>query len=80
QLTMRTFHIGGVAQAGSEDDKISLKNAFILNSIEGFNVNVDNGILFTRKGTLKIINVFYEEKVKNIKEIKVLDSQRVIKG
>lgn len=80
QLTMRTFHIGGVAQAGSEDDKISLKNAFILNGIEGFNVRVDNGILFTRKGTLKIINVFYEEKIKNIKEIKVLDSQRVIKG
>ncbi|QMU99170.1 DNA-directed RNA polymerase subunit beta' [Borrelia sp. A-FGy1] len=80
QLTMRTFHIGGVAQAGSEDDKISLKNTFILNGIEGFNVNVDVGLLFTRKGILKVINVIYEEDIRLIKEIKVLDGQKVIKG
>ncbi|UGQ16070.1 DNA-directed RNA polymerase subunit beta' [Borrelia sp. RT5S] len=80
QLTMRTFHIGGVAQAGSEDDKISLKNTFILNGIEGFNVKVDDGLLFTRKGTLKIINVIYEEDVSLVGEIKVVDSQKVIKG
>ncbi|BCR20991.1 DNA-directed RNA polymerase subunit beta' [Borrelia miyamotoi] len=80
QLTMRTFHIGGVAQAGSEDDKISLKNSFILNGIEGFNVQIDGKLLFTRKGTLKIINVIYEEDIKDVNDLKVLDSQKVIKG
>ncbi|WP_024655423.1 DNA-directed RNA polymerase subunit beta' [Borrelia hispanica] len=80
QLTMRTFHIGGVAQAGSEDDKIALKNAFILNGLEGFNVQVDGGLLFTRKGVLRVINVIYEESIKKIKKLKVSDSQKVIKG
>ena len=51
QLTMRTFHEGGVAHATAEEDKIVFKHDAIINEIKGDLLisKRDNAKLFTRK-------------------------------
>ncbi len=61
QLTMRTFHIGGVATRENEDNFITLKYPVLIGDIVGSRVKLKTGeTLMTRKGYLKVAKVFEE--------------------
>ena len=61
QLTMRTFHIGGTATSGAEENKIALSHPSVINSIVGSLVKTDDGSrLFTRKGYIFFSRVLNE--------------------
>lgn len=80
QLTMRTFHIGGVATRDTEDNFIALKYPVLINSISGSRVQLKTGeTVMTRKGYLKVSRVFEQLDTKEFKKIEVTDRQRVAK-
>ncbi len=59
QLTMRTFHIGGVATKGSEENRTLLKFPILIKGIHGNYVQQKNkNMLFTRKGSLTVSRIF----------------------
>ncbi|MDR1894051.1 MAG: DNA-directed RNA polymerase subunit beta' [Spirochaetales bacterium] len=58
QLTMRTFHIGGVATKASEENRISLHYPVLVRDIKGMVITLDDGsMLFTRKGHLFVARI-----------------------
>ena len=80
QLTMRTFHAGGVATSSSEDKTIKLKYPVIVQSITGVHVEMDDGSwLFTRKGSMMVTRIVEEYDIANGDKLLVKDGDRVAK-
>ena len=81
QLTMRTFHIGGTATSGSEENRISFNHPVIVNSISGSRIETSEGVkLFTRKGHLYYSRVLAEVATKSTDTMLVEDGSRVFAG
>ena len=58
QLTMKTFHIGGVATGVSEENRVYLPHPCVIREVRGKNVELGSGNrLFTRKGHLSVNRV-----------------------
>ena len=80
QLTMRTFHAGGVATSSSEDKTIKLKYPVIVQSVTGVHVEMDDGSwLFTRKGSMMVTRIVEEYDIANGDKLLVKDGVRVAK-
>ena len=80
QLTMRTFHAGGVATKVSEEKTITLKYPVIVNSITGTHVEMDDGSsLFTRKGYMLVTRIVKDFKIEKGDKLLVKDGDRVAK-
>jgi DNA-directed RNA polymerase subunit beta' len=88
QLTMRTFHTGGVAINISEENRIFLKHPVYVKDITGAHVDkVDEKtgeptgvMLFTRKGHATISRIMERHKLESHDELLVENDQRVIRG
>ncbi|MDD3996130.1 MAG: DNA-directed RNA polymerase subunit beta' [Sphaerochaetaceae bacterium] len=81
QLTMRTFHIGGTATSGAEENKLVLGHDAVINNITGSIVETDNGSrLFTRKGFIKFSRVLSSIPTGGNETILVQDGDRVYHG
>jgi DNA-directed RNA polymerase subunit beta' len=80
QLTMRTFHIGGVATKVSEENRIFLKYPVYIRDVTGMHVELSDGRwLFTRKGYTVVNRVMKEYKLESKDEILVEDGQRIVR-
>ncbi len=80
QLTMRTFHAGGVATSASEDKTIKLKYPVIIQSITGAHVEMDDGSwLFTRKGSMMVTRIVKEFTIEKGDKLLVKDGDRIVK-
>jgi DNA-directed RNA polymerase subunit beta' len=81
QLTMRTFHIGGVATKVSEENRIFLKYPVYIREVSGVHVELPDGHwLFTRKGYTVVNRVMKEFKIESKDELLVEDGKRIIRG
>jgi len=81
QLTMRTFHIGGVATKISEENNITLKYPVYIKDVVGTNVPLDNGhLLFTRRGHAIVNKVMKEYKLEKGDKLMIQDGKRVTRG
>jgi DNA-directed RNA polymerase subunit beta' len=88
QLTMRTFHTGGVAINISEENRIFLKYPVYIKDVTGAHVEkVDEktgestGVwLFTRKGHAVVCRVMEKYKLESRDELLVDSGQRIIHG
>ena len=81
QLTMRTFHIGGVATKISEDNNITLKYPVYIKDVVGTKIELDNGhLLFTRKGHAIVNKVMREYKLERGDKLMVQDGKRIDHG
>jgi DNA-directed RNA polymerase subunit beta' len=81
QLTMRTFHIGGAATKISEENRIYLRYAVLVESITGNTVPVKGGnYLFTRKGYIMVRRILRSFDLKSGDRVMVKDGQKVLKG
>ena len=81
QLTMRTFHIGGTATSGAEENRIAFTHPIVVNSITGTLTETAEGArLFTRKGFLFFSRVLGEVPVKSGVKVLVNDGDRVFVG
>ena len=83
QLTMRTFHIGGVATKVSEESRITFKFPVYIRDIGPENkfIKLDNGnLLFTRKSYVKYNRVMREYKVESGDKLLVSDGRRINRG
>lgn len=81
QLTMRTFHVGGVASKSSEDNRIVLKYPALVERIEARAwVEMTNGDwLFTRKGFIYVAKVIERFEIAEGDVLKVENGARVSK-
>ncbi|MDD4762885.1 MAG: DNA-directed RNA polymerase subunit beta', partial [Sphaerochaetaceae bacterium] len=78
QLTMRTFHIGGTATSGAEENRLTLGHPAVINSIYGTLVETeDKTKLFTRKGYIKFSRVLASLPTSDHEKILVHDGERV---
>ncbi|MDD3163137.1 MAG: DNA-directed RNA polymerase subunit beta' [Sphaerochaetaceae bacterium] len=79
QLTMRTFHVGGTATTGAEENKLVFKHPIFVENIFGNIVTreADGVRVFTRKGKLIYSNVLDSIDVENGVEAKVADGDRI---
>jgi DNA-directed RNA polymerase subunit beta' len=88
QLTMRTFHTGGVAINISEENRIFLKHPVYIKDITGAHVDkVDEKtgeptgvMLFTRKGHATVSRIMERHQLEGRDELLVENDQRVIRG
>ncbi len=81
QLTMRTFHIGGVATKGAEENKTVLKYAVIVKELKVNAVpQADGNLLTTRKGGLIVSKIFETLDVAAGDKVVVTEGQKVIEG
>jgi DNA-directed RNA polymerase subunit beta' len=81
QLTMRTFHIGGVATKGAEENKTVLKYPVIVKEVRGSSVpQQDGNLLFTRKGSLTVAKIFDTIEIGAGDKLVVQEGQKVIDG
>ena len=89
QLTMRTFHTGGVAINISEESRIFLKYPVYIRDVVGTHVDLSKvkegketsvAWLFTRKGYAIVNRVIKEYKLEPKDELLVEDGQRIIRG
>ncbi|MCK9286955.1 MAG: DNA-directed RNA polymerase subunit beta' [Sphaerochaetaceae bacterium] len=81
QLTMRTFHIGGTATSGAEENRLTLGHPAVINSIYGTLVETeDKTKLFTRKGYIKFSRVLASLPTSDHEKILVHDGDRVFHG
>ncbi len=80
QLTMRTFHIGGVATSESHDNFIKLDYPVLIGPVIGSRVVLpDRGTVMTRKGYLKVSRIFERYKLSDVTKLHVEDQQKVPK-
>ncbi|GHV96008.1 DNA-directed RNA polymerase subunit beta' [Spirochaetia bacterium] len=78
QLTMRTFHIGGVATKMSEENRTFLKYPVYIREVTGVHVELADGRwLFTRKGFTLVNKVMKEYKLEPNDRLLVEDGKRV---
>ncbi len=81
QLTMRTFHIGGVATKGAEENKTVLKYPVIIKELKVSSVvQADGSLLTTRKGSLAVSKIFESLDVGPGEKVLVTEGQKVIEG
>jgi DNA-directed RNA polymerase subunit beta' len=81
QLTMRTFHIGGVATKISEENHITLKYPVYIKDVIGTNIQLDNGhLLFTRRGLIVVNRVMRQYKLERSDKLLVSDGKRINRG
>jgi DNA-directed RNA polymerase subunit beta' len=81
QLTMRTFHIGGVATKVSEENRTFLKYPVYIKEVVGTHVELDNGHwLFTRRGHALVNRVMKEYKLESRDELLVENGKKIIRG
>jgi DNA-directed RNA polymerase subunit beta' len=88
QLTMRTFHTGGVATSISEENRIFLKYPVYIKDITGAHVGkVDEKtgeptgvMLFTRKGHATVSRIIERHKLDSRDELLVENDQRIVHG
>jgi len=81
QLTMRTFHIGGVATKISEENRITLKYPVYIRDVVGTHIDLDNGhLLFTRRGFAIVNKVMKEYKLEKGDKLLAVDGKRVNRG
>jgi len=81
QLTMRTFHIGGVATKVSEESRITLKYPVYIKEINGTHIQLDNGhFLFTRRGHAIVNKVMREYRIESGDKLLVTDGKRITRG
>jgi DNA-directed RNA polymerase subunit beta' len=79
QLTMRTFHIGGVATKGSEENRILLKFPTIIQRIQGsFVTQKDGNLLSTRKSHLFVSRIYDEVTIQDGDKVLVQEGQKVL--
>lgn len=80
QLTMRTFHIGGVATQSVEENEIKVNYPIYIEQLSGY-VLQPNGVKITaRKGDLKIRRVLDKWEINNIKDILFENNSKVLIG
>jgi len=81
QLTMRTFHIGGVATKISEENRITLKYPVYIRDVVGTHIVLENGhLLFTRRGFAIVNKVMKEYKIERGDKVMITDGKRVNRG
>jgi DNA-directed RNA polymerase subunit beta' len=81
QLTMRTFHIGGVATKGAEENKTVLKYPVIIKELKVSSVvQAEGSLLTTRKGSLTVSKIFETLEVAAGEKVLVTEGQKVIEG
>jgi DNA-directed RNA polymerase subunit beta' len=87
QLTMRTFHIGGVATKVSEENRIFLKYPVYIKEVTGTHVELAGSSsaektrwLFTRRGYTVVNRVMKEYPLDAKDELLVEDGKRVNRG
>jgi DNA-directed RNA polymerase subunit beta' len=81
QLTMRTFHIGGVATKHSEESRITLKYPVYIRNVVGTYIQLDNGhLLFTRRGFAVVNKVMREFKLERGDKLQAADGKRINRG
>ncbi|MCL2008116.1 MAG: DNA-directed RNA polymerase subunit beta' [Treponema sp.] len=88
QLTMRTFHHGGIALSMSEENRTFLKFPVYIKDVSGTHIDkVDEttgeptGVkLFTRKGTMIVSMVMGQYKLEPGDEMLVQNGQRIVRG
>ncbi len=81
QLTMRTFHIGGAATKGSEENRTYLRYPVIVRDIRGSVVTLENGdTLFTRKGFVLVSRVLKVLDIEAKDKLLVEEGEKVVKG
>jgi DNA-directed RNA polymerase subunit beta' len=80
QLTMRTFHIGGVSTKASEENRTFLKYPVYIREITGAHVEMPDGHwLFTRKGYATVNRVMKEYKLESGDALLVESGKRIIR-
>lgn len=80
QLTMRTFHIGGVATQSVEENEVKVNYPIYIEQLSGY-VLQPNGVKITaRKGDLKIRRVLDKWEIDNIKDILFENNSKVLIG
>jgi DNA-directed RNA polymerase subunit beta' len=81
QLTMRTFHTGGVATKISEESRILLKYPAYIREIVGTHIELGNGhLLFTRRGHMFVNKVMREYRLEGGDKLLVADGRRINRG
>ncbi|MDR1288711.1 MAG: DNA-directed RNA polymerase subunit beta' [Treponema sp.] len=81
QLTMRTFHIGGVATKVSEENRTFLKYPVYIRDITGVHVELPSGHwLFTRKGYAVANRVMKEYRLEAKDSLLVENGKKIIRG
>jgi DNA-directed RNA polymerase subunit beta' len=81
QLTMRTFHIGGVATKVSEESRITLKYPVFIKDVAGTHIQLDNGhLLFTRRGHATINRVMRQFKLESGDKLLVRAGEKINHG
>jgi len=81
QLTMRTFHIGGVATKVSEESRITLKYPVYIKDVIGTHIQLDNGhLLFTRRAHAVVNKVMREYKIEKSDKLIAADGKRINRG
>ncbi|MDR0641633.1 MAG: DNA-directed RNA polymerase subunit beta', partial [Treponema sp.] len=80
QLTMRTFHIGGVSTKASEENRTFLRYPVYIRDISGAHVVMPDGKwLFTRKGYAVVNKVMKEYKLESGDTLLVESGKRIIR-
>jgi DNA-directed RNA polymerase subunit beta' len=81
QLTMRTFHIGGVATRVSEENRTFLKYPVYVREVAGAHVELSDGRwLFTRRGHAIVNKVMKKFTLEPSDKLLVEDGRRIIRG
>ncbi len=79
QLTLRTFHTGGAADANTSDSTLKMKyDVYVSEMSNAAHVVLENGNwLFSRRGTMKVCRLFQTYAVEKGDEVLVKDESRV---
>jgi DNA-directed RNA polymerase subunit beta' len=81
QLTMRTFHIGGIASSSVEENEVKLSYPVFLKELTSRTVKTDDKKTITvRRGYLIVQRVIVEYNVKNEAKILVNDGDKIYAG
>jgi len=81
QLTMRTFHIGGAATKGSEENRVYLRHPALVRQITGNTVELASGArLLTRRGSITVARILERIDLSKGDKPEVEDGDKVVKG
>jgi DNA-directed RNA polymerase subunit beta' len=81
QLTMRTFHVGGVASAKIKEKEHKVTSQSIIKTITGRTTKNEKGqSLFSKAGSILVQQLIQDLKLSDLPNIKVVDEQNVLKG
>ncbi len=81
QLTMRTFHTGGVASRASNEKRVALDYDVLIKKIKGTNIvhTEDGHMLFPRKGSMSVARVFSHFPIEKGDKLLVEDGAHIFK-